>query len=134
MPVLRTTCTSPRDARLLHLRYASFHLPRLSLHKAPRVRLSLHKYTVKNLQFALTVEPDNVRIGQKLSLAQQKRQTGLPTVPSTIEEELETNPFMRVDLPEVQVLFSLVTVTYPGVCKDEGFVWIPDLVREKERK
>ena len=92
------------------------------------------QYTVKNLQFALTVEPDNVRIAQKLSWAQEKRQTGLPTVPSTIEEELETNPFMRVDLPEVQVLFSLVTVTHPGVCKDEGCVWIPDLVREKEKK
>ncbi|KAL2558324.1 Hydroxyacylglutathione hydrolase cytoplasmic [Forsythia ovata] len=61
-----------------------------------------HEYTVKNLQFASTVEPDNVRISQKLSWAQQKRKAGLPTIPSTIAEELETNPFVRVDLPEVQ--------------------------------
>lgn len=58
---------------------------------------------MKNLQFASTVEPDNARISQKLLWAEQKRKTGLPTVPSTIEEEFETNPFMRVDLPEVQV-------------------------------
>lgn len=63
----------------------------------------LLQYTVKNLQFALTVEPDNARIQQKLSWAQQQRQAGLPTIPSTIEEELETNPFMRVDLPKIQV-------------------------------
>lgn len=62
---------------------------------------------MKNLQFASTVEADNVKISQKLSWAEQKRKTGLPTVPSTIEEELETNPFMRVDLPEVQVYIPL---------------------------
>lgn len=62
------------------------------------------QYTVKNLQFAQTVEPDNAKIAHKLSWAQQQRQSGLPTIPSTIEEELETNPFMRADLAEVQVL------------------------------
>lgn len=72
-----------------------------SLPKPTRVYCG-HEYTVKNLQFASTVEPDNVRVSQKLSWAEQKRKAGLPTVPSTIEEELETNPFMRVDLPEVQ--------------------------------
>ncbi|KAL5801283.1 hypothetical protein ACOSQ3_032915 [Xanthoceras sorbifolium] len=63
-----------------------------------------HEYTVKNLQFALTVEPDNTKIQQKLLWAQQQRQAGLPTIPSTIEEEMETNPFIRVDLPEIQKL------------------------------
>lgn len=61
-----------------------------------------HEYTVKNLQFALTVEPDNLRIRQKLTWAQNQRQAGQPTIPSTIEEELETNPFMRADLPAIQ--------------------------------
>lgn len=61
------------------------------------------QYTVKNLQFALTIEPDNTKIQRKLSWAQNQRQKGHPTIPSTIEEELETNPFMWADLPEVQV-------------------------------
>ncbi|CAI9091917.1 OLC1v1027037C1 [Oldenlandia corymbosa var. corymbosa] len=61
-----------------------------------------HEYTEKNLQFALTVEPDNEKIKQKFLWAERQVRTGLPTIPSTIEEELETNPFMRVDLPEVQ--------------------------------
>lgn len=61
------------------------------------------QYTEKNFQFAITVEPDNDKIRQKLAWAQQQSRSGLPTIPSTIGEELETNPFMRVDLPEVQV-------------------------------
>lgn len=61
------------------------------------------QYTVKNLQFAQTVEPENERIKQKLSWAQHQHQAGLPTIPSTIGEEMETNPFMRVELPELQV-------------------------------
>lgn len=61
------------------------------------------QYTVKNLQFASTIEPENQRIAEKLGWAKQQRIKGLPTVPSTIEEELETNPFMRVDLPHIQV-------------------------------
>ncbi|XP_051123099.1 hydroxyacylglutathione hydrolase cytoplasmic [Andrographis paniculata] len=72
-----------------------------SLPKPTRVYCG-HEYTVKNLQFALTVEPDNGKISQKLAWAEQKRKSDLPTIPSTIDEELETNPFMRVDLPELQ--------------------------------
>ncbi|MED6114188.1 Hydroxyacylglutathione hydrolase cytoplasmic [Stylosanthes scabra] len=61
-----------------------------------------HEYTVKNLQFALTIEPNNSRLQEKLEWAQKQNQAGQPTIPSTIEEEMETNPFMRVDLPELQ--------------------------------
>ncbi|XP_020229115.1 hydroxyacylglutathione hydrolase cytoplasmic isoform X2 [Cajanus cajan] len=73
-----------------------------SLPKSTRVYCG-HEYAEKNLQFALTIEPDNSRIQQKLTWAQNQKQAGLPTIPSTIEEEMETNPFMRVDLPALQV-------------------------------
>ncbi|KAG7031501.1 Hydroxyacylglutathione hydrolase cytoplasmic [Cucurbita argyrosperma subsp. argyrosperma] len=65
-----------------------------SLPKQTRVYCG-HEYTVKNLLFALTVEPDNEKIKGKLLWAQGQRQAGHATVPSTIEEEMETNPFMR---------------------------------------
>ncbi|GLJ26351.1 hypothetical protein SUGI_0507590 [Cryptomeria japonica] len=61
-----------------------------------------HEYTVKNLQFALTIEPENERIKQKLLWAEQKRKENKFTVPSTIQDELDSNPFMRVDLPELK--------------------------------
>ncbi|XVF24289.1 hypothetical protein REPUB_Repub13aG0114700 [Reevesia pubescens] len=82
--------------------YQSLCVTLASLPKPTRVYCG-HEYTVKNLQFASTVEPKNVRIQQKLTWANNQRQAGLPTIPSTIEEEMETNPFMRVDLPELQV-------------------------------
>ncbi|XP_076895378.1 hydroxyacylglutathione hydrolase cytoplasmic-like [Bidens hawaiensis] len=81
--------------------YESLCVTLASLPKPTRVYCG-HEYTVKNLQFAQTVEPENTKISQKLSWAQQQRQSGLPTIPSTIAEELEINPFMRADLPEVQ--------------------------------
>ncbi|KAL5711571.1 hydroxyacylglutathione hydrolase [Ranunculus cassubicifolius] len=81
--------------------YESLCVTLASLPKHTRVYCG-HEYTVKNLQFAQAVEPTNEKIAQKLSWAQQQRQANLPTVPSTIENELETNPFMRVDLKELQ--------------------------------
>ncbi|KAK3246545.1 hypothetical protein CYMTET_43923 [Cymbomonas tetramitiformis] len=61
-----------------------------------------HEYTVKNLTFAVTAEPGNPAVQAKLDWAKQQVSKGLPTVPSTIAEELAYNPFLRVDSPEIQ--------------------------------
>eukprot|EP00730_Choanoeca_flexa_P017382 TRINITY_DN8363_c0_g1_i2.p1 TRINITY_DN8363_c0_g1~~TRINITY_DN8363_c0_g1_i2.p1 ORF type:complete len:260 (+),score=53.73 TRINITY_DN8363_c0_g1_i2:136-915(+) len=61
-----------------------------------------HEYTVKNLQYAITVEPDNVALQQRLAWAQQQREQGQPTVPTTVKDELDTNPFVRCTQPSVQ--------------------------------
>lgn len=61
------------------------------------------QYTVKSLQFMLTVEPENEKMKQKLEWAQKQREANQPTVPSTVGDEFEINTFMRVDLPEIQV-------------------------------
>jgi len=60
-----------------------------------------HEYTVDNLKFSLHVEPSNQVAQEKLGWAQNQRSTRLPTVPSTIGEEKQINPFMRVGLPEL---------------------------------
>jgi len=60
-----------------------------------------HEYTVKNLQFALTVEPNNKAVKDKLEWATKQRAQNLSTVPSTIGEELAYNPFMRVKEPSI---------------------------------
>jgi hydroxyacylglutathione hydrolase len=54
-----------------------------------------HEYTVANIRWALHVEPDNVALQQRARDADRLRAQGLPTVPSTIADELETNPFLR---------------------------------------
>lgn len=54
-----------------------------------------HEYTLANLRWALQVEPDNPALQRRWQTAQKLRNEGLPTVPSTIGDELETNPFLR---------------------------------------
>lgn len=66
---------------------------------------------MKNLKFILTVEPDNEKVKQKLEWAQKQLEANQPTIPSTIGEEFETNTFMRVDLPEIQVLIHLLVTS-----------------------
>ena len=64
-----------------------------------------HEYTVSNLRFAVHAEPDNRAAAEKLTAAQAVRERGEPTVPSTIGEELATNPFMRCDEPGLAARF-----------------------------
>lgn len=61
-----------------------------------------HEYTVTNLKFALTVEPQNMDIKSKLTWAQKKIDQHEPTVPSTIGEEKKINPFMRIRKSQVK--------------------------------
>jgi hydroxyacylglutathione hydrolase len=60
-----------------------------------------HEYTVANLQFAATVEPDNQAIQERLLEAQKLREKGQPTVPSALSTEKQTNPFLRCDIDSV---------------------------------
>jgi hydroxyacylglutathione hydrolase len=60
-----------------------------------------HEYTEKNLRFASMLEPGNRALAEKLARVQALRREGRFTVPSTIGEEKATNPFLRVDSPEL---------------------------------
>lgn len=54
-----------------------------------------HEYTLSNARFAVTVEPDNVALQQRMSDVVAARERGEATVPTTIALERATNPFMR---------------------------------------
>ena len=70
---------------------------------APQTRVFCgHEYTVSNLKFAVSIEPDNAAAKTKLAWAELQRADGRSTVPSTIGEERTYNPFMRLDEPTVQ--------------------------------
>ena len=60
-----------------------------------------HEYTEKNLRFAAELEPGNRPLVDKLAHVRALRREGRPTVPSTIAEERATNPFLRMDSPEL---------------------------------
>ncbi|MEY2830781.1 MAG: hypothetical protein RLZZ574_39 [Cyanobacteriota bacterium] len=61
-----------------------------------------HEYTLSNLQFALTVDPDNRDLATRYEKVQQARSEGLATIPSLLGEEKQTNPFLRWDTPALQ--------------------------------
>ena len=61
-----------------------------------------HEYTLANLRFAAAVEPANVALAQRRVRDAALRDRGQPTVPSTIADELATNPFLRAGEPAVR--------------------------------
>jgi len=60
-----------------------------------------HEYTLANLRFALAVEPGNDALRERQLREQAKRDAGLPTVPSRMDLERATNPFLRAAEPAV---------------------------------
>lgn len=60
-----------------------------------------HEYTQSNMKFALAVEPGNAALQARSSEVARLRSAGRATVPSSLDEELATNPFLRWDAPEV---------------------------------
>lgn len=58
-----------------------------------------HEYTETNLRFALTVEPDNDAIRERLAVVAVLRAAGRPSVPTRLADEKATNPFVRAASP-----------------------------------
>ncbi len=66
-----------------------------------------HEYTLANLRFAEAVEPENAAVRARIARERAKREQDLPTLPSTIGDELATNPFLRAALPNVMARASI---------------------------
>lgn len=67
-----------------------------------------HEYTMSNGKFALTVDPENPELRTRVAAIAQARNEGRPTVPSTLSEELATNPFLRGHTPGVQEAVNML--------------------------
>ena len=63
------------------------------------VVLSGHEYTQKNAEFALSLEPENADIISRTEAVKAARKRGNPTVPTHLDDEKRTNPFLRADDP-----------------------------------
>lgn len=60
-----------------------------------------HEYTLANLRFAQTVEPNNAQLLHHAAHCQTLRAQGQPTLPSSIALERAINPFLRCDVVQV---------------------------------
>ncbi|MEM8988230.1 MAG: hydroxyacylglutathione hydrolase [Pseudomonadota bacterium] len=54
-----------------------------------------HEYTEANGRFALTVDPDNPVLKARMEEVLSARAAGRPTVPTRLDIEKDTNPFLR---------------------------------------
>jgi hydroxyacylglutathione hydrolase len=61
-----------------------------------------HEYTKKNLEFCIRYEPNNMRLEEKAKWIKSKINQKQPTIPVTIDEELNTNIFLRCDNSDVK--------------------------------
>ena len=61
-----------------------------------------HEYTVANAKFALTIEPENEQLQARAKSVEAARARDEMTLPTTLEIELATNPFLRVNSPAIR--------------------------------
>ena len=54
-----------------------------------------HEYTLKNSEFCLKYDKNNKRLQKKINEIKNKVNNNVPTVPSTIEDEIACNIFLR---------------------------------------
>ena len=66
-----------------------------------------HEYTLSNLRFALTVEPENPALLARMVQVTAARAAEKATMPSLLSEELATNPFLRAGLPQVKAALGM---------------------------
>ncbi len=67
-----------------------------------------HEYTLANGQFAMSVDQDNAHLLQRMAHVRDLRAAGEATLPTTIAEELATNPFLRATAAEVKAALGMV--------------------------
>ena len=54
-----------------------------------------HEYTLKNSEFCLKYDPNNKNLKKKIEKIKEKLNRNLPTLPTTIKDEIECNIFLR---------------------------------------
>jgi len=81
-------------------------LDRLSALPAGTLVCCGHEYTLANAAFARVVDPDNAALRRRHEQAIAMRANALPTLPTTLGEERDCNPFLRIDAPAVRAALA----------------------------
>ncbi len=81
-----------------------------------------HEYTKSNLKFCLTYDTNNVFLKKKMREIEKKLNKRVPTIPTSIEDEIKTNIFLRCDDPAIKSALKLSSSS-----EDEVFSKLRDL-------
>ena len=66
-----------------------------------------HDYLTGNLRFAASLEPDNPALISRIKVLDGMRRDGRLPMPSTLAEELATNPFLRASHPQMKAAVGM---------------------------
>ncbi len=66
-----------------------------------------HEYTKSNLNFCLAYDSKNTFLKEKKIDIQKKLNSNQPTIPSTLDQEIKTNIFLRCNDPEIKHTLGL---------------------------
>ena len=56
-----------------------------------------HEYTLNNSKFCLEHDSENSFLLKKIEFIKQQRNNNLPTIPSTLQDEIDCNIFLRAN-------------------------------------
>ena len=74
-----------------------------------------HEYTIANAAFARSVDPDNAALAARQEAIVELRENGFPTVPTRLDLEKTTNPFLRVDNAAIRAHLGMETASNAAV-------------------
>ncbi|RST86163.1 hydroxyacylglutathione hydrolase [Aquibium carbonis] len=74
-----------------------------------------HEYTLSNARFALTIDPTNSALKVRAAEVERQRAEGLPTLPTTLMQEMATNPFLRSHDPVIRRNLGMEAATDEAV-------------------
>lgn len=90
-------------------------LARLTALPEDTLVFSAHEYTLANAKFALSVDPDNTALQARFKTIETLRADGQATVPSTLRDELATNPFLRASDSAIRAVLEMPDATDEAV-------------------
>jgi len=69
-----------------------------------------HEYTLKNAEFCMKLDKKNSNLIKKFEIVKNLRSKNLPTVPFVLEDEINTNIFLRCDQNTIKVNLNMKNV------------------------
>ena len=66
-----------------------------------------HEYTHKNAEFCMKYDSGNLDLVKKFQKIKQLRSNNLPTIPTSLEDELKSNIFLRCDQNELKIKLNM---------------------------
>ena len=67
-----------------------------------------HEYTYKNAMFCMKYDNDNISLKKQIEKIKKLRSNNLPTVPTNLENELNSNIFLRCDQNDLKIKLNML--------------------------